>query len=259
VANVLDMGDRGAGPSERQSVSAIRDRLREAIVTGELGPDAVSTQAQLADAFGVSRTPMREALRMLELEGLIVRETNRRFRIAGFSVDDLEELYIMRLSLETSALRVTLPTFTHADHAELEGLMAQMERFAHVADWEGFEQPHRAFHGRLGDGVGPRIAEQMRRLWDHAARYRAAYKLVSRDEPDAWRLRRAEHRAVLDAVEEGDVQAAVASLASHYARTALETAARADPSNGMERLRTVLEALTGSRELPDARRLLTSE
>jgi DNA-binding GntR family transcriptional regulator len=247
------MNDRGAGPSERQGVSAIRDRLREAIVTGELGPNAVATQTQLADAFGVSRTPMREALRMLELEGLIVRETNRRFRIAGISLDDLEELYVMRLSLESSALRITMPTFTHADHAELEGLMAQMERFAHVTDWEGFEQPHRAFHARLVEGAGPRIAEQLRRLWDHAARYRAAYALVSRGEPDAWQLRRTEHRAVLDAVEEGDTQAAVAALASHYARTALDIADQVDASNGMNRLRTVLEAQAGSRDLIDVR------
>jgi DNA-binding GntR family transcriptional regulator len=198
---------------------------------------------------------MREALRMLELEGLIVRETNRRFRIAGFSLDDLEELYIMRISLEVSALRVTLPTFDHADHAELEGLMAQMERFAHVHDWPGFEHPHRAFHMRLVESAGPRLAEQIRRLWDHAIRYRAAYAIVvgGGQPDDGWALRRAEHRALLDAVEEGDVQAATSIFAAHYARTALDIAAKVDPSNGMERLRTILEAQTGSRQLPDLR------
>jgi DNA-binding GntR family transcriptional regulator len=249
------LGDTDNGAAERQGVAAIRDRLRKAIVTGELGPDTVSTQTQLADALGVSRTPLREALLMLELEGLIVRETNRRFRIAGFSLDDLEELYIMRISLEVSALRVTLPSFTHADHAELEGLMAQMQRFAHVRDWEGFQQPHRTFHMRLVDGVGPRVGEQLRRLWDHASRYRAAYAVVvgSTQPDDGWALRRAEHRALLDAVEEGDVDAATAILASHYARTALDIAGRVDSSNGMERLRTILEAQTGSRELLDTR------
>ncbi|MEA2179765.1 MAG: hypothetical protein QOG77_3062 [Solirubrobacteraceae bacterium] len=231
-------------------VTTIRDRLRQAIVTGELGPDTVSTQNGLADALGVSRTPLREALRMLELEGLIVRENNRRFRIAGFSLDDLEELYVMRLSLETSALRLTVPTFTHADHAELEGFLAQMERFAHVSDWAGFELPHREFHARMVDRAGPRVTEQMGRLWDHAARYRNAYAvLVESDEHDAWALRRAEHRALLDAVEDDDVTTAVAVLASHYARTALDIAGKVDPANGMGRLRTILEAQSGSREL----------
>jgi DNA-binding GntR family transcriptional regulator len=240
--------------SDASGVTAIRDRLRQAILTGELGPDTVSTQMQLAAALGVSRTPLREALRMLELEGLIVRETNRRFRIAGHSLDDLEELYVMRLSLESSALRLTMPGFTHADHAEFEGLFAQMERFAHVADWEGFEGPHRLFHARLVDGAGIRLAEQMRRLWDHAARYRNAYAvLVGAEDEDAWALRRAEHRAVLDAVEEGDVATATAVLASHYARTALDIAHRLEPDNAMDRLRTTLEAHTGSRELLDVR------
>ena len=249
---MVSLGDSGNGGSERQGVAAIRDRLRGAIVTGELGPDTVSTQTELADALGVSRTPLREALRMLELEGLIVRETNRRFRIAGFSLDDLEELYIMRISLEVSALRVTVPTFDHADHAELEGLMAQMERFALVRDWSGFEQPHRGFHMRLVSGVGPRVGEQLRRLWDHATRYRAAYAIVvgGAHPDDGWALRRAEHRALLDAVEEGDVGAAASILASHYARTALDIAGKVDADNGMDRLRTILEAQTGSRELP---------
>jgi DNA-binding GntR family transcriptional regulator len=244
------VGDNGTGTAERQGVAAIRDRVRAAIVAGELGPETVATQSQLADAFGVSRTPMREALRMLELEGLIVRETNRRFRIAGFSLDDLEELYVMRLSLETSALRLTMPSFTHADHAELEGLLAQMKRFALVSDWQGFEAPHRAFHARLIDGAGARVTEQLGRLWDHAARYRSAYAIVvGGGDDDAWALRRGEHRALLDAVEDGDLETAVRLLASHYARTALDIAAKLDPANRMERLRTILEAQTGSREL----------
>jgi DNA-binding GntR family transcriptional regulator len=231
-------------------VTAIRDRLRKAIVSGELGPDSVSTQNGLADALGVSRTPLREALRMLELEGLVVRETNRRFRIAGFSLDDLESLYVMRLSLETSALRLTMPTFTHADHAELEGLLAQMERFAHVGDWAGFEEPHAVFHGRMAEGAGERVSEQIRRLWDHAARYRNAYAVIIDDgDPGAWALRRAEHRALLDAVEADDLDRAIALQASHFARTALDIATRVDPGHGMGRLRTILEAQTGSREI----------
>jgi DNA-binding GntR family transcriptional regulator len=211
-------------------VTAIRDRLRKAIVSGELGPESVSTQNGLADALGVSRTPLREALRMLELEGLVVRETNRRFRIAGFSLDDLEGLYVIRLSLE--------------------GLFAQMERFALVGDWAGFEEPHSLFHEHMAQGAGERVIEQVRRLWDHAARYRNAYAVIVEDgDPGGWALRRAEHRALLDAVEDDDLERAVALQASHYARTALDIAAKVNPGNGMDRLRTILEVQTGSREI----------
>jgi DNA-binding GntR family transcriptional regulator len=187
---------------------------------------------------------------MLELEGLIVRETNRRFRIAGFALDDLEELYIMRLSLEANALRLTVPTFTHSTHAELEGYLAQMKRFALVSDVSGFEEPHRRFHMRLVGGAGSRVAEHIARLWDHAARYRFAYAvIVTPKDHGGYAIRRNEHRALLDAVEEGDTDGAVTILASHYARTALDIAHKVDPDNRMDRLRTILEAHTGSRDL----------
>jgi DNA-binding GntR family transcriptional regulator len=250
VGTLGRMNTPADGTARRDNVEQVYRRVREAILEGEIAPGAVMSQVALADDLGVSRTPLREALRMLELEGLVVRETNRRFRIAGFSLDDLEGLYVIRLSLETSALRLTMPTFTHADHAELEGLFAQMERFALVGDWAGFEEPHSLFHEHMAQGAGERVIEQVRRLWDHAARYRNAYAVIVEDgDPGGWALRRAEHRALLDAVEDDDLERAVALQASHYARTALDIAAKVNPGNGMDRLRTILEVQTGSREI----------
>jgi DNA-binding GntR family transcriptional regulator len=107
------------------AVATIRDQLRTAILRGELSPDQAVTQSGLAERYGVSRTPLREALRMLELENLIVRQSNGRFRVAGFSLDELEQLCVMRIALEAPAVRLTVPTLNNADHAELEGLLAR--------------------------------------------------------------------------------------------------------------------------------------
>jgi DNA-binding GntR family transcriptional regulator len=237
--------------TSRPSVTALRDKLRHAIVTGQLAPGGVATQTQLAERFGVSRTPLREALRMLELEGLIVREPNARFRIAGLSLDDIEQLCVMRISLETAAVRITVPQLTNADHAELEGLLAQIDRYALVGDWEGFERPHRDFHMKITSGVGPSYTEQLVRLFTHGTRYRRAYgKIVTAKGRAA--VSQAEHREILDAIEAYEPERAAAVVAIQTARTAIEIAAEIDREHPMDKVRTTLATHTGSRELPAA-------
>jgi DNA-binding GntR family transcriptional regulator len=231
--------------ASRTSVVEICQRLRDAILNGELVPNSVATQVELADRLGVSRTPLREALRVLELEGFVAREPNRRVRIASLELDEVEELYVMRMSLESMALRLTIPQLTNSDHARLEGLLAQAERFALVDDWNGFDEPHRAFHAGLSSAAGPRIAEQLARWWDHAARIRQAYLDVVRL-AGTYQTQRAEHRELLDAVEARDVDAAVRILARHQAWVPLAIAGRTDPTNSMSKVRKALQVLEGS-------------
>jgi DNA-binding GntR family transcriptional regulator len=240
--------DDGEGRT-RGAVTALRDRLRDAIVNGEIAAGSVRTQTELAEMLGVSRTPLREALRMLELEHLIVRESNSRFRVADFSLEEIEQLGVMRISLEAAAVRLTVPELTNADHAELEGLLAQTARLAELGEWEAWERPHLEFHMKLTGAVGPTYTEQLTRLWGHATRYRRAYETIV-TASERHEVSQREHRAILDAAEAYDAEAAAALVAVQYARTVLEIAAVLDPDLPLERVRTALEAETGSRELP---------
>jgi DNA-binding GntR family transcriptional regulator len=231
------------------TVSLIRDRLRDVILVGELAPGSMATQSGLAERFGVSRTPLREALRMLELEGLVLRESNGRFRIAPLSIDAVEELAVMRITLEAIAVRLTVPTLGNANHAELEGLLAQIERYALFEDWVGIELPHRAFHQRIVSGAGDRIVELLGHLWDHAARYRkTSFRLVA-NTPGNWEARSAEHRAIVDAFEARDADAAAGWIATQIGRTAIEVAGQIDPHHPVPRVRAVLKRHTGSETL----------
>src|SRR5213079_2359537 len=117
-----------------QHVAVVHERLRDAILRGEIEAGATTSQTALAKQLDAGRTPLREALRMLQREGLVVSEPNRRVRIAELSSDDAEELYVMRIALEAVAVRITVPRLLSADVAELEGLLAQMTHFFNVHD-----------------------------------------------------------------------------------------------------------------------------
>ncbi len=235
--SLVDVQDRARTGRDGQNVALVHDLLRTAILRGDLAPGATTSQVGLARNLGVSRTPLREALRLLQREGLVLAEANRRIRIADFSIADIEELYLMRIALEAVAIRITVPTLTPEDVAELEGLMAQMDHFMRRDDFERMDVPHRAFHARFVSGAGSRVASAIGQLFDHAQRYRRAYGAAV---SDGWPVRRAEHRAMLDAAAAGDAALTVTRMAVHYARTARLALSQLDPGHDPVLLRTAI-------------------
>ncbi len=234
------MSGRGNGTvRDGQNVSQVHDRLRDRILAGDIPPGEIS-QAALARNLDVGRTPLREAIRMLQREGLVSSEPNRRIRIASLSASDAEELLVMRVALEGTAIRITVPTVGSEGIAELEGLLAQMDHYMRSADPIGYRAPHHAFHARLVAGGGERIATMIAQLFDHAERYQTTFGVAS---PEVWERRRAEHRAILDAVAEQDADLAVLRLAEHYGFTASMVFEGLGGGYSPDRLRTVLAAI----------------
>lgn len=103
-----------------RQVADIVDALRHEIISGTLTQNVKLRQEQLADRFGVSRMPIREAFRVLEADGLVVFDPNKGVRVAPLTKQDLEEIYEMRISAECLALRTAIPHLTNAqlDKAE---------------------------------------------------------------------------------------------------------------------------------------------
>lgn len=233
--------DAPAGFDPRDSTSAAFARIREAILNGEIAPGEVVSQVTLAEKLGISRTPLREALRMLQSEGLVVAEPNRRVRIGGISDVDLEELCVIRVSLESEAIRLSVPTLTPEDIARLEGYMAEMAHYAEIKDYFHWGTPHRSFHRALTSNAGPRTNVLLDQLFDHAERYRRIH--IGRG-PTAWAT--SDHRNILDACKAGDREQAATLLAHHLARTAFEVIEILSPSYHPVRLKQVLADVTGS-------------
>ena len=241
----MTLAAREATPRDGQSVAAVHERLRDAILRGEIAAGATVSQIALAAELGVGRTPLREALRMLQRERLVVAEPNRRVLIAPLDSADAEELYVMRIALEVVALRLTVPSVSSPTLAELEGLMAQMDHFQRQEDRRGLRVPHRAFHMLLVAGAGTRVETMLGELFDHAERYRLAFGGTT---PERWEERRAEHRSILDAVTERDADAAAVALGRHYARTATRVFSNLEPDRDLAHLRATLATVAPGAE-----------
>jgi DNA-binding GntR family transcriptional regulator len=146
----------------------------------------------------------------------------------------------MRIALEAVAIRLTVPTLTSEDFAELEGLMAQMDHYMRQNDQRRMDVPHSAFHARLVGAAGPRVATTLKQLFDHAQRYRLAYGAMA---PGGYEGRRAEHRAILDSAAAGDAGGAAEHLAHHYMQTAMLVIRQLEPEHDAALLRTTLETV----------------
>ena len=227
--------------SNGRNTEAVYDRVREAILEGEIAPGATMSQVALADELGISRTPLREALRMLQSEGLVEAERNRRVRVAPVSPVDLEELCIMRVTLEAEAIRLAVPRMTAEDLARLEGSMAEMAHFAEAKDYRRWTVPHQAFHRGLTAPAGDRFTGVLGQLLDHAERYR---RLHIGHGPSAWATK--DHRNILDACKAGDREAAGRLLAEHFARTGFEVIDQLASDYEPVRLRETLSASAGA-------------
>ena len=221
-----------------QNLAAVCEQLRAAILKGELQPGASIPQGVLAASLGAGRTPLREALRMLQGEGLVISEPNRKVTIASLSEEDAEQLFVMRLALEVVATRITVPKLTSNDIAEMEGYLAQMEHYLKVGDQLGYSAPHRAFHMHLVAEAGPRVCSEIARLADHSERYRIRF-----GGSGAGALGRGGHRAILKAAALGQSEQAASQLASHYEQTARIVLRGLDPEWDLSRIRTVVQSV----------------
>lgn len=235
--------------SEGQGVTAVHDRLRGAILRGELKPGEVISQVRIADDLGVSRTPLREAVRMLQREGLLEGEPNKRVRVASFSVQDMEELYALRITVEALGIRLTVPQLSDDDLAELGGKLEQMAYFTEREDYAHYAVPHREFHAGLVARSGQRIVHLLAQLSDHGELYRRLHTIAT---PRGWGIAGGEHRAILEACIARDVDLAAVRLAEHLAHTVLGNLELFEPGYRPLALRRALDAIRASAGLGPA-------
>jgi DNA-binding GntR family transcriptional regulator len=202
--------DRETIPPESYVEYALA-QIRRAIRTGVLRPgDRIATHA-LAEAFGMSHIPIREALRMLEAEGQLVRE-GRRLQVARLSPDEAEDIYQTRALLERAALELGVPRLTPSDDIRLTTLVDQLERAAAIGDEATYHDLARRFHFLPFERARrPWLLRFLQILWDASARYQRALS-----EPHRWRSAHTRHhRRLLEALRARDIERVDEILSEH--------------------------------------------
>ncbi len=191
--------------------------LHEAIVTGVLEPGARLPIEELAEILEMSPMPIREALRQLDSVGLVENIPHRGARVTELSVEDLREVYEVRLALEPLAVRHAAENLSDGDAQRASECLAEHVKASKQRDLRRLWSTHTAFHFALYDAANSRWGSRLiRPLWETSERYRFAM-LPVRMNLDKRRL---EHERILQACIDHDAEAAWRELYNHLARTA---------------------------------------
>jgi DNA-binding GntR family transcriptional regulator len=197
----------------------VAELLRQRIFRRELEPGSWIDEVKLAQEYGISRTPLREALKVLAAEGLVTMKVRRGAYVTEVSERDLAEVYHLLALLESDAAGVVAAQATEGQMQELQAIHAELE--AAVDDRERFFAINERFHMRLLDIAGNRWRNQMVADLRKVMKLNRQHSLLK-----SGRIQEslAEHGLVMDALRRRDARAAVARMQDHF-RNGLEAAA----------------------------------
>jgi len=197
-------------------VDNVTERLRRALLAGDIKPGEPIRVAQLEKSFGVSHIPIREAVRRLEAEGLIVAEPQRAAVAAGVDLEDLGGLYDIRRIIECEVIRRSVARMTEEQVERVQEALLALEAVAQDHDSPEFWDLHMDFHWALLEpGATPWVRRVLDQVWLASQRYVRLF--VSATFDDAMR----DHRELLEACEARDDERAEAILRRHLDRTEL--------------------------------------
>lgn len=204
-------------PATRDGNASARvaDALREAIVAGVYPPGSRLRQEEIAERFGASRVPVREALKTLESDGLITVVANTGAWVSRLTLAECEEVYQTRERVEPLLLRFSVPNLSPA---ELDHLTELAERMSATDDVEEFLRLDREFHwGTYAGAETLVLGDLVRRLWSTTQPYRRAYTLLI--DAHSQRIVHDEHHMLVTALREHDTDTAERTIEGHIRRT----------------------------------------
>lgn len=185
------------------------ENLREAILEGKLKPGQRLMEVQLAEQLGVSRTPVREAIRKLELEGLVVMLPRKGAYVANMSLKDIIDVLEIRASLEGLAASLAAERINPDDIKKLEIIVKEFEELTIASDVDTLLKKDVEFHECIFKATNNKKLHQLiNSLWEQVYRFRVTY--ISDYDSSLSIVN--EHKLILEAIKKGDNELAKSML-----------------------------------------------
>nr|WP_301294757.1 GntR family transcriptional regulator [Pseudomonas sp. S3E17] len=192
--------------------SVIEETLRNAILDGRLPCGTAMRQQELASLFGVSRMPVREALRQLEAQSLLHVVTHKGAVVAPLIEDNSAETYELRMLLESEALRLSIPLLTEADITEADTLICALEQ---EKDYTEIGRLNRLFHMTL---YGKAPNQRLLKLVEHGLNEEERFLRFNLEAMGLGETSQEDHRELLNLVTQKKVEESILTLRNHLMR-----------------------------------------
>lgn len=199
----------------------IFDKIREDIINSKYQNGEKIVEAKLAEELGVSRTPVREALKQLELDGLVESMPNRGVVVKGVTKQDIEDIYAIRYAIEAIAVKWSIERMSEEDVEKLKEIYELMEFYSFKKDVEKVFELNTKFHETIYNSTKSRYLEHVLRdfqLFIKSTRSKSL-KCEGRVETAL-----EEHRHILEAIQSKDVDKAVEAIQKHVIHSRMNVA-----------------------------------
>lgn len=197
----------------RDSLSAkIADELRRMIISGSLSVDTRLVEKELAAQLGTSRAPLREALFMLEREGLVKKRPGRGTFVTGFTETNIRDTFAVRSVLDAFAAELAASSITAEQVAELESLLSGLERAANARDAHEYGQVDFAIHRAIWRASGN---ARLMMLLEELVTPIEIFMVINATQLVSWEELVSRHRRLVEAIASGDVGQAGSMTREH--------------------------------------------
>lgn len=192
--------------------SMIFEKIREDILIGKYTSGEKIVEAKLAEEFGVSRTPVREALKQLELDGLVDNIPNRGVIVKGISNQDIEDIYTIRIAIEGIAVKWAIERMNESDLQKLKEIFELMEFYTFKNDLDKIAELNTKFHETIYNSTKSRYMEHVLKDFQY---FMKTTRYKSLRSPGRMESTLEEHREVLEAFINKDIDRAVKAILKH--------------------------------------------
>jgi DNA-binding GntR family transcriptional regulator len=200
----------------RHAAPQVFERLREMILSLQLTPGTVLSRTELANQYGLSQTPVRDALMKLGEEGLVDIYPQHATVVSQINVTSALQAHFLRRSIELEVVRTLAEQRDGALIAQLRATIARQTELLDLKNYEQFSLLDQAFHRQMYEAAGvPQLWDLVRRLSGHIDRLRRLHLPVEGKTMAVVR----DHTEIVDAIDKGDVEAAQAALRKHLSGT----------------------------------------